>query len=262
MLIVKEQKIDQYIVNIAFADNIYGFFCRNKAFVKELLLLIAGINKSNATCLYNDEKCYDNKDYFKTRLYLDFENEYFETLNIEKIRLAVTEKYHLNLNYEELQRHIKTLNIRGECIITSRYAFTNVGNNLLNFAFALSTEENLIINNPTWAIDSGVDLEYIYTELRKKQRMVIFGIDHLQKMRFCLDKLIIFSDFNEVLILDITEKLYVLENTYNLPYQKVFIDKNNLHIIYRGLGKEELKNCDRLRIKYKVISPYDLEEYI
>ena len=262
MIKITDLLIESYKINLEFTNSIYGIFSRDKKMINHLLLCIAGISKSDGACTYNENYVYDLDSYFKERIYIDFQNEYFETTQAFKIIKGVKQKYNLEVDNVELVNHFKKLNVRGECEITSKYNLTNTGINLVNAAFCLATKQHLLINNPTIYLNKQNDITYIFNEFLKKKRMVILGLDSLQKPKGFLEKIVIFSDYSDVIVFDANAYVYVIDNTYNLSCTKLFVSKDGLRQIVYGLSKEEFKACEKYKMNPKKVLLYDIEAYL
>ena len=50
----------------------YGLIGKNHDDVTKLLKILAGINDNNNSCLQRGTTIFDNKEYFKNRIYFDF----------------------------------------------------------------------------------------------------------------------------------------------------------------------------------------------
>lgn len=262
MINIKDLNINNYIVNLEFSNLIYGLFARDKDLINEILLMVSGINKSKDNCFYNDENCYDNEIYFKNRIYMDFKNEYFETIKASQIAKGLKKKYSLDVDTLSLAKHLGILKIRGECTITSKYNLTKTGHSLVNASVAISTSKHLIINNPTVNLEKENDIAYIYNQFHQNSRISILGVDSLKKIGPYLEKVILFTDFSEVVILSALEYVFVIDNTYNVDFHKLFLSLDSTKLIVHGLSKEDLKFCDKHTIKYKKIPLYEIEAYI
>ena len=69
MISIKDLTIQNYNINLEIDENAkLGIFARNTSLIKELLLIIAGINRSKNNCFFDDKEIYDNSEYFKKRI--------------------------------------------------------------------------------------------------------------------------------------------------------------------------------------------------
>lgn len=266
---VQESKVSYDInLSIDYKTKI-GVYSKDKNIVNTFLKLIAGINKPTKESQIKIAKkdVFDNKDYFKNRLYLDFSTHYLNTLNYKKIDEALTEKYALNLNYDKYTKILKDLDIRGECEITDKYEFTPLGNTLVNFALACSLDyEFLIINNPTINVTSTNILTYIMNYLNNNYKSMIFGLNNLDLFIDILDYIIILDDFGLMHILYNNSKLLVINNGQvpeELDKYKLFISFDKKRIILSNeLSKDELKELKKKRIDFIQINLQELGGYI
>ncbi len=260
MIKISDLKINSYEINIDILDQQkVGFFAKDKKLINSLLLMIAGITKTKNNITINDQNVYDNYSYFRNRIYMDCSKNYFQTIKAEDIESGIRYKYHKNIDITKLKTHFTKLRIRGECEINRGYIITKCGSNLINLSVLISSNDDLIINDPTININRESDINYFQTELSKYRHMIVMGLDSLKKIAVVLDKLYLLTDNFEVLDVNIKNDIfYALEKTELVNHIYDF-DK---YIITKQLSKDELKLCDKNKIKYKKITVLDIEKYM
>jgi hypothetical protein len=263
MIRIKDLVLKDYIININVGSKqLFGIYGRDKVLIKDLLLIIAGINKNSDNCTYDEENVYDNERYFRNRIYLDCHKEYFQTIKATEIASGIKTKYHKIIDVERLQKHLKTLDVRGECEITYRYVLTKCGNTLLNMSLLLASDNHLIINNPTINVKRPSDIDYLTNELIKKDKIIILGVNSLKDLTNRLSSVLILTDFKEALLVNPQKDIFHVVDNNNLNFDKLFISNDNTKLIVKELTKEQLKICDKEKIKYSKINIYEIEKHI
>ena len=262
---IQKLQLQNFNINIDIKNNeIIGIIGRNKIIVEEFLLTIAGINKSKDNCFFEDVDIYDNSYYFSKRIYLNCIHDNVGTLKAEKIVDAIATVYHKDVEKDVLNDHIKNLSIHGECEITLayEYKFTKAGNTLINMALALSIDDNLIINNPTIHITKKADVDYLKVNLKNHSGFKILGIDNLLGLVDILDRLIVFTDYDEGIIIEPEKtELYLVEDCLDIKPYRLFKGYSN-RVITIDIPKDILKKCDRNRIKYTKVNINEIEKHI
>lgn len=264
MLRIENVIIDDFLLDFEiFEDQRLGIFSKDPQLTEKLLLILAGIMRTKGKVLYQNHQVYDNEKYFKSRIYLDCKANYLKTLNIDTIGQAFKNKYQKTINIEKLKKHIDVLKIRGECEITSSltYQFTPTGNTLINLSLAFSLNDHLLINNPTINITRTSDLSYIMDQFKKRKGFVILGINSLLHLKDYCDRLIIFSDFKTVQIINPREeKLLLIDNCDIIEDYKLF-NISGKRMITRNLPQETTKRLQKQKIKIERINVYEIEKY-
>lgn len=257
---LKDYNID---MNIYDGEKI-GIFARDNNIVANLLELIAGINKNNNSIFLNKVDVFDNEEFFLNRVYFDFKNKYLTTLRVNKIESALKD-YNLEFDKEKFVQICKELNIRGETDITYKYEFTNTGNSFVNLALLCSLQkDNIIINNPLANINLKSDYDYFVNKLASSEfDNVILGIDKLLPFKGKLNRILFLSDFNESIIMHNNDNFIVFDkdiDKYFLIKDKVY--KGNKIIALNNYTKEELKQWQKQKVNYEIISIYEIEKYL
>lgn len=262
---INNLQVKNYKINATINDNEkIGVFARSKELVTEFLEKISGINKNGNTIFLDNKSIYDNKDYFSKRVYFDFSKKYLTTLRANKIETAF-KNYKLNFNKENFEKIVNELNIRGETDITYKHQFTEIGNSLANLALLCSLDvENIIVNNSTANLRYDSDFEYFSNSLTGPSfNNVILGIDNLAKFKNKLDKIMIFTDFGEVVIVEASDSLICLAP----EVEKEFLVRNKLFLGEKLIAintntKQQLKSFQASKFKYDLTNIYDVEKFI
>ena len=164
----------------------------------------------------------------------------------------------------EMKRLIKELKIRKETTIDVSYTFTKLGNTLVNFSLVSSLKyKNLIISNPTIYLKEKEQIEIIKNELTNKEKYsnVILNLDNISNFSNSLDRIVFVTRDNEFIETNVNDKVVVIED--NIYIRNIICKaKDNYVICYHDYEKEELKKFDKLKIKYKLISIYDIDKYL
>lgn len=260
---VKNLNFNNNLVNLTINDKeVIGIFGENQRAINEFLLIISGINKNNNTCFYNGENIFDNSHYFKQRIFLDFKKIYTNTLNKEFIEENFNNRFGLSFDTKRFKELIKELKIRKETEIDVYYTFTQQGNTLVNFSLIESLNvSNIIISHPTNYLDSE-RATFISNALTNKNKYncVILNLDRLDFFKNKLDYLLLFTKEGNIIKVNNDDHLLVIEDNIYL-HNRLIRGKGNLVISYHDYNKDELKKFDKLKIKYKVISLYDIDKY-
>lgn len=262
-LIIKDTTI-----NISFFDRevigIYSDVIQEKK-IDEFLFIISGINSINkkcGSCKSLGKDVFDNLNYFKNRVFLDFSLVYTNTLKKEFIAENFINRFQIEFDQDKFKKWIKEFKIRQETTVDVEYKFSEVGNTLVNFSLLNCIDKkNLIISNPTYKVlDERKDI--IVKEITNKTRYnnVILKLDNISNFKGYLDKVLFFTRDNKVLLVNGSDTLIVIEE--NIRLRNIICNGvyNNV-ICLNDYSKEELKDFDKRKIKYKVISIYDIDKY-
>ncbi|HHU55973.1 MAG TPA: hypothetical protein GXZ48_04720 [Acholeplasmataceae bacterium] len=264
MIVLENVLLKNYKINLELDSNRVGIFSRDSYLTEELLLILAGIIKPKGKCMFNGEEVYDNDKYFKSRIYIDCKESYLKTLNVNTIASSIKNKFQKNINEIKLKKHIDTLKIRGECEISFafEYDFTPTGNTLINLSLALSLDDALIINNPTINLLRLSDINYIYSQFQKREGLLIFGLNSLIDMKHFFDRIICFTDYKEVRVINpLVDSLLLIDRCDIIDDYKLFNTKDG-RIITLNLPLETSKRLQKQKIRIERISIYEIENYL
>lgn len=262
---IRNLQFYEYLINLKIEENeIIGIYSQKMHIVTELLLIIAGINRSKDNVFYNGLDAYDSNNFFKHRIYFDCRSDIVQTLNVEKIGYVVNFAFKKKVDLEKLTYIIRTLDLRGEVEITQtlEYIFSNVGRTLINLALGLSIENHLIINKPTIHINNKKELDFIKLELKKHQGFKIMGLDDFSNLKDVLDRIIILTDYDTVVELQLRDEVfYLIEDCLDIKEYRLFKAFGN-RLIASRIPKDILKQCDKKKIKYEKVNINELQKYI
>ncbi len=235
---------------------IYGIYGKRHDDISELLKKISGINPNNQTCLKNDKDIFDNKDYFKERIYLDLSKKMVETLNDKTIKENLKSRYNVVFNEKEYKRLVNLLNIRSEITIKQNYSFTDLGNNLTSFAIYSSLDYDVsFIDNPLYYLSKYDNRrEIIVKELtnKRKHNLVMLDASSIEDFQDVLDYVVLFGDYEEAFLINPKEDRFIICDDYITLKKRIF-KKDNMVIILNDMNKEEYKSFKKEIKKYKEI---------
>jgi len=262
---INDLKLDNYIINLNILNRqSIGVFSKDKMITKKFLDIISGINKNNKKCLYNEKDIFDNKEFFNSRILLDFSKKYLSTLKVNYLEERFSHKYGLRFDKEKFVKISKELDVRGETEITYVYKFSKTGNTFVNYALISSLDKsNIIVNNPTNGLNIAKDIKYITEGLTNKQSFntVILGIDNLSLFNGLLDKILVFTQFDEAILFDSKDSLIVFRDDVGIDVKNKLFQGEYI-VAINNYSKEEIRNFSKQNIEYKIISIYDIEKYI
>lgn len=261
---IKHLNIDNYIFNFEInPDQVWGIFSKNKNIMNSFANQVSGVLNNNNTCFVNDGDLFDNKEYFKARVYLDFNDKYINTIKVKSIKEEICRRYKKIVSADKFNQVIKSLNIRTEMEIKHRYNFTKVGNTFLNCAFAYAIEKRmLIVSNPTVGVKDFSEKQEIARRITDIDAggIAVIMMDSLECFKGTLDSVVLVDDYNNVRIIDPSKDVFVLVEDYpsdeDILKEKVF--RTDSGTIILNLDKGKLKECKRLG-KCETLSFYQLE---
>ncbi|MGI6711058.1 MAG: hypothetical protein ACOX4W_06450 [Bacilli bacterium] len=264
---IKHLKIDKYILNFEILpDERWGIFSKSIEVVNNFINQLTGIKENNNTCFVNDVDLFDQKDYFKSRVYLDFKDNYINTIKAKLISEDIYKRYKKVVNVVKFDNMINTFDVRSECEIKNKYIFSPKGNTFLNCAFAYAIDKQmLIISNPTIYVENileKVEIAKAITDINA-DGICFICLDSIACFKDTLDKVIILDDFNNVRIINPKKDNFVVVDDYPSDEEilsKRLFEKEGKTIIY-NLDNFKIKECKRLG-KCLVLNFYELEEYL
>lgn len=261
---IKELKIENYTVNCEFSDEeVIGVYAKDKKLVRSFLDVVSGIAKNKNTCFFQGKDLYDNAEYFRNRLYLDYTRNYLSTLNASFIEERMRYRFNKPFNRDLFQKIVRELNIRGETEISYIYRFTPAGNTLVNYALTKALEpSNIIIGNPTVELRLDADARAIADGLtdRTEYGSVILGLDRLYPFVRRLNKILVFTDFQTAVVLDGMQSLIVFKEEYFPMDNKIF--QGDYIIAINTYSRDELKSFSKQKFEHQLISVYEMDNYL
>lgn len=262
-LSINNLKFKDYQINTEFLDlQVIGVFALDSTLRTDFLKLLAGINRNQGTCFYRQRDIFDNEEYFNSRIYLDYAHIYLSTLRTANIEKSLKTRYNLSFNKEIFVKIAKELNVRGETEITHIYNFTPAGNTFVNYALTAAVEKpNIIINNPTIGLNQEMDINYLVNSLssHKTDGNIILGLNRLKDFRGKLDRIFIFTDCGQTYSIDSAATVFVSKEDVETDY-RLFV--SDYYLSLNLFSKDELKRFQKNKIEYKIISIYDIEDYL
>ncbi|HEY8396151.1 MAG TPA: hypothetical protein VIK96_05165 [Bacilli bacterium] len=260
---IENLQLGNYSINLNIENGeVVGIYSQNKKAVLDLLEIIAGINPGESV-LYNEKNVFDNREYFQNRIFLDYSHTYLSTLRVSVIEEVLKNKYNLSFNKEKFVKIGKELDIRGETEISEQYKFTSAGNTFVNFALTMALEKpNIVVNNPTSGLNLPEDIQYIVKGLTDITAFntAIIGIDRLKVFKGRFHKILFLSDYGTVHCIAPETTLLVFPKEFEPQFPLFASDKKVISL--SSYQKEELKQFQKNKIEYEMISVYDIEDYL
>jgi hypothetical protein len=257
-------KIQSYTVKCSISEHeIVGVYAKDRLLVHTFLDILSGIDKNHNTCFYQGKDLYDNLEYFRNRMYLDYMKNYLSTLKASYIEERMHYRFNKSFDKDTFVKIVRELNIRGETEISYTYRFTPAGNTLVNYALTKALEPvNIIICNPTAELRLEADNQAIAKGLtdRMEYGSVILGLDRLYPFAWRLNRILLFTDFGTAVILDGNQSLIVFKKEYFPIENKIF--HGNFIIALNNFSREELKGFTKQKYEYQVISVYEMDQYL
>lgn len=247
-------------------QEIFAVYSQNQKKTADFLLILNGINSNNGSCLYQSEDIFDNKEFFKQRIYFDFNEIYLKTMNAEFIEESLMNRFSASFDKDIFNKYVQTMGTRLECVVKSNYTFTKAGNTMVNFALFKALDKPYItINNPTIHLENAKIIETITTGLIDKNQyeVIILGLDSIKNFKDKLDKVLILSDYETYYVIDPKKDSFLLIADDVHLHDRVFnIKQNNLIICLNNYTKEELKRFNSYKIKYSKLTFYELGAHL
>lgn len=253
-------KLENYNISLNIFDKQVYLVYGEKEVTDKFIRILLGINKPKiGEVLYNKQNVFDNEEYFKNRIYLDFSRKYLSTLTPSIIKDTTKFKYDLNFNEIKFKLVVDELNIRRGTTVASTYEFTKETNTCVNYALLKGLlKPNVFINEPFININDEKKINYIMNELFNPNIYNLVLIKTYNIEMYCQKpvKIIWFSN-TDVHIIEPKKNKFILVmtklNIKNCIYKYV----NGFSVCF-DLSKEEIKTLNENKIKYKEISFSDI----
>lgn len=270
-----ELKIKRNNVNITIYDNEKWGVIAPSNIIKQFFLELSGIEKKYYDITFNGQNAFDNEEYFKKRLYIDFSENSVSTLDYHIIKESLKYRYDLDFDEKTFNKYVSSFVINRECKIDSSYHFTSKGKAMTNFAVASSLKKDiLIINNPTIYQDEKKVIEEIVKEMtdkpfdvpelkgKVKERIIIMGLDNSLYFENKLDYILLINQNYDMFLVDPkNNKLVMIDYYEDFSYKAVYIGNGKMFLL-DNLDKAEYKILSNHKIKAKHISPYIISKYL
>lgn len=247
-------------------QEIFAVYSQEQKKTAAFLLILNGMNPNNGSCLYQNQDIFDNKEFFKQRIYFDFNEIYLKTMNTEFIEEALMNRFSASFDKDVFNKCVQTMGTRLQCVVKSNYTFTEAGNTMVNFALFKALDKPYItINNPTIHLENAKIIETVTTGLidKNKYEVIVLGLDSIKNFKDKLDKVLILSDYETYYVIDPKKDSFLLIADDVHLHDKVFnIKRNDLVICLNNYTKEELKRFNSYKIKYSKVTFYELGEHL
>lgn len=254
--------INQYNINAKIEKNVcYGILAVDKKAKDKFLLALAGMIDNKKTCFYEGKTIYDNSEYLKNRVYLDFKKKYFQTLNSESIVNTLSERFGVDFDVQMFKESISLTNLRNEILITDEYKFTEYGINSFGFCLLKGLKfSNIIINNPVNKVRNENIKKLIISYITNKNRFssIIIDCDKAIEYKDLVDKYIILGDFNEVFVIDPLKDNFIITDDNVMITNRIF-KKGNIVVALNSSEKKEIRS---MKQRFRLVSFYDISKYI
>ncbi len=256
-----EFKISNYNLNFNTIDNVvYIIYGKDDLLIKDLLLYIAGINKidrKNGNIKYNKNIVFDNKDYFKSRIFFDMHYNYLNTITPSLIQENLNIRFNINYDEKLFKRKLIEQNARKEIKVNTKCEFTKLGLSLVNYALVSSLNvDNLIIYDLFHNIDDDKKREYIVHDImNRNNKGMIISVSSLKEFLNQDVMFIMLGDFGKAYLVNKSSKFIITENTDELEH-RIFELDNNMVIclkedevnvkkgLFKGAKKKEISLSD------------------
>ncbi len=248
--VVNNEKIGKYNINLELDKRMYAIVSNYKWITRDLLLTLSGVLKSE-NCTYNDNLIFDNKDYFKKRILIDFDKEHINTLESLKIKKNLLENYKLKFDDKKFKALVKETNLRNEVVINDKY-FTDYGKYLSNACLALSLNTlNMFIMNFDIDDDAhklGIDSikKKVLTDLKNNDDLdnIIIECSSVDLINKYFDKVIILTDYDDAYVIDHKRDDFVF--TYdNIKLKNKLFNCGEFVYTKNSYTKDELKELKK-----------------
>lgn len=258
---------DIYNYNIDFMiseDCIIGFYSKKDDVLTNVLLTLSGINKTS-NIKNKHGIIYDNKNYFKERIYLDFKNQYLNTLRESETSKTLESLFNLKLDEKKFKQLVKHFKLHEKTTFTNIYKFTDEAKTLLNFCLLQSLNyKYAIINNPTININNIDYINDMIDAYKSNFEMCIFGINKITSFAKICEHIIVLDNFNNTRYLTPSSVLIVaiINDIKELEQYKMFENKKQNYVIYDELPKDMIKLLNKNKIEHHQIGILELEVYL
>lgn len=253
--------IDKTNINLKIKKGDYVGFIGDKKKIKDLFLSLSGINKTKGSILCEDKNIYDNYDYFKNRIIMDFKRTYVSTLRKDLIKEAFNNKFNLDIDTDLFIKKVNGMAIRKEAFYDTKYVFTSYGNTILNYCLSSSiSNKNMMIINPFYKINNDSVKHDIAKDLSIRNNFNSLLIDANDLLYFNNLDYYIFLLKEDIVKLDFDSDVLLFYNDYK--YHDVIYKTNKLTVCLNTYTKEEIKELSKLKLDYRKIKFKDIFKYL
>lgn len=259
----KEYILGKYDINLELENNtIYLVFSRNKEYTFRFITSISGINYHSGKCLYNENDIFDNKDYFQKRLLIDFNKKYIKTLNWKIVNDSFSTFSYIKFNSDTFKKSINEVDLRREVLIKDEYNFSDLGIKLCAYCLIKSLNyENLLVLNPYTKGKREV-ITNVISEItdRSKYNTSIIENNNLSILSQYVDKIIVLTDYNDAKVISRNDSFLICND--NIYLRNKIFREDSIVVSINDYTKEELKNLNKCKLKFKIITFKELIEYL
>ena len=258
MIEIKNQQFYEYNVDINLDESLNTLLLfENSIYAYEYSLALAGIVKSNI--YYLDEEVYENDIYFKSRIYINNNISYIDTLDANVLEEKLLKKYSKAFDKDYFKRLVNETKIRTLIKRGRKYKFKDDTLTLSNDILALSC---MCIKCLYLPFNKLADNTLLKEEFKiKKSNIFISALDakedNFLSYQDIIDKLVIFYK-GKVIYLDVNDKILKINKDSNSAH--IIILKNLIYedSNYYYVNSNILKDNTVKGLKYKEISIFDI----
>lgn len=260
---IKGHTKNYYKLNLNINKNkIIGVLSNDEEAINDFFLKVSGVNSIQGEILFRGYPVFDNEEYFKNRLLIDYNKSYITTLDKDYLKKYFYDYYNLEIDLSIFEKINKDLRLRNEYLIKDRYIFTKRGLNLVNYSLTRSINKNINIIKNTVTNCSKEEREAIFLGLTNKDVFNVNFLDLKDSLIFYpnIDTYIIFSNGSEAITLTSEDEVYVVggEIVNSLIYSKAY----DVSITNYDYTKEEIKAMKKRKMMVKKIKLKDVEKHI
>ncbi len=220
-----------------------GIFCNDSKYLLSLMKEITGINYSNYQ--YNGKMLFDNKEYFKNRVFINNDYQYIKKLNTKLISENLLNKYAKVLREDNFKMLVRASHLRFYTQNKVKLATepTAIANNCLAF----SVMGIRIIHNFLYYINDNDAINVFIKELNNNKGNIISDSSlNISKYKSCLDCAYVFNKTENGV------SYYCLNNKHNtlLKYNNISLNqKLENYLVYKDEENNYYFDEDMLKDK-------------
>jgi len=256
-------RLNNYKLNVDINDKIIiGVFSNDEKAINDFFLKASGVNTNEGNIFFRGYSVFDNKEYFKNRLLINYKQPYITSLDKSYLQKYFKENYNIDIDLNIFEKINKDLKLRNEYLIKDKYIFTKRGLNLVNYSLTkcICKKINFIYN--VISNCSKEEREIILLGLADKENFDVNFLDFndvLVSSKF-IDKYLFFSNSGEIVFLTNDDDVYLVggEILNSLIYNKT----KDISITNYEYTKEEIKTFKKRKIILKKIKFIDVERYL
>ena len=247
--------IDKYKIDLKINKSDFVGFIGKSEKIKELFLFISGINPNNQKILHEGKDVYENNDYFKKRVLIDFRRRYISTLRKDIIKEAFNNKFDIDIDTETFMKKVNNMALRKEAIFNIRYNFTPYGNTILNYCLISSINiKNIMVLNPFYKVENNNVKKEIVKSLGNKKKISTLLIEANDLKYFNnLDYFVLLTDDNIKIIDKNSEVIIFYEKG---KYHDLIYKGKDYYLCLNTYSKDELKDLSKSKYKKTTLNDY------